>query len=111
MNEKTAGLGVNEETAGLGVNEETVGLGVNEKKDQSITAEQENQLFISTPFSLVRTLFYRTGLHFGIRGGQEQHRKLSIANCSTHTDMHGNQYLQYTECVTKCNQGGLNIGK
>lgn len=88
------------------------GVGMTVSKANAITKEQENLLWekgilgIHNGTSLLRTVFYLIGVHFGIRGGQE-HRLLTKRNFSFHFDLDGKEYIQYTECQTKTNQGGI----
>ena len=90
----------------------TAGIGMDTRKALAISKEQECRLFElgilgnTTPLSLVRSVFYMIGLHFGIRGGKE-HRNLNINNFTILHDLGGKEYIQYTERVSKTNQGGL----
>ena len=90
------------------------GLGIESRQAQVITAEQEEQLWNKgvlgehSPCTLRDTLLWTIGLYFGLRGGQE-HRNLRFHNSqiTIKYDEHNRQYLQYTEDVSKTNQGGL----
>ena len=90
------------------------GLGVERKQAQVISADQDEVLWKSgvlsdhSPKTLRDTLLWTLGLYFGLRGGQE-HRNLRFDNSqlAVKVDEHGRRYLQYTEDISKTNQGGL----
>ena len=61
-----------------------------------------------TPEQLVDTLLYLNSVHFALRAAEE-HKSLKM-NCQFKVEFDpevGLKYLQYTECMSKCNQGGL----
>lgn len=90
------------------------GLGVEVAQANFISEEQENYLWEhgflgSSGASLLRdTLVYVFGIQFALRAGQE-HRNLRSKNSqlSLQVDEFGSEYLQYTEDVSKTNNGGL----
>ena len=60
------------------------------------------------PKQLLRTIFYLTGLHFALRGGE--HRQLRVgplAQIVVKTGTDGEDYLEYHQDHSKNNQGGL----
>lgn len=91
----------------------------NHAKRQSaaiITVEQENEMWDSgvlgedNPKQFSQTLLYLIGMHFALRAGQE-HRNLRVG-CNSQfklkqDDTSSQWYLEYTEDVSKTQQGGL----
>lgn len=67
---------------------------------------ESNQLGKATPSSLINTLWFLNTLHFGIRGGAEEHRQIRWGDIvlkrdpSTHEE-----YLEYYERTTKTRTG------
>ncbi|KAK6173752.1 hypothetical protein SNE40_017154 [Patella caerulea] len=91
------------------------GIGLDKKRADIISVENEDILWkkgilgSDTPKQLLDTIFYLIGLNFALRAGKE-HRNLRYgqnSQLSLHTSESGDQYLQYTEFVSKTNQGGL----
>lgn len=88
------------------------GLGMKAKAAAEISYNQEETLWNKNvlgkddPKSLQRAVFFVIGVQFGIRGGRE-HRNLTIDNFRFLTDGDGHEYLEYQECITKTNQGGI----
>ena len=85
------------------------------EKAEPLTAKDEDRLWCDgilgdkNPEQLVDTLLYLIGVHFGLRAAEE-HKSLKV-NCQFHVDYDhdvGLKYIEYTECTSKCNQGGLN---
>ena len=62
-----------------------------------------------TPEKLVNTLLYLNGVHFALRAAEE-HKSLCVGlQFKVHYDSAvGLKFLEYTECTSKCNQGGIN---
>ena len=89
-----------------------MGIGLQKRVVDIITDEQENFLWqngfldVSTPLSLFRAMFWTTGVNFGLRGGEE-HRQLTFENFTLKTDEDSNEYLHYTETVSKTYKVGL----
>lgn len=90
------------------------GIGVDVNQANLITQEQE--LFVgkhgflgSENAALLRdTLVWVLGVQFALRAGQE-HRNLTLRNSqlSLQCDELGREFLQYTEDISKTNNGGL----
>ena len=81
------------------------------KSSEPITVDDEKQLWThvlgsDTPEKLQQTLFYLNGVHFALRGGDEQ-CYLTISQFEL-TERSGKQCLVHRERVSKNNQGGLN---
>lgn len=82
------------------------------KQAREITVEEENTMWdlgvlgTDTPQKLLHTLFYSIGLNFALRGGEE-HRQLRPSQLLIVKSSDGKRYLEYTESVSKANQGGL----
>lgn len=81
-----------------------------------ITIQQEETMWQSglvgedNPKQFSRTLLYLIGMHFALRAGAE-HRNLRVGEDAQiklrHDDSNGLYYLEYSEDVSKTNQGGL----
>ncbi|KAK3097037.1 hypothetical protein FSP39_005788 [Pinctada imbricata] len=71
--------------------------------DQDIDKLYEcNHLGKSTPTSLMNTLWFLNTLHFGIRGGSEEHRRICWGDVKLQHDPEKNlDYLEYHERITK----------
>lgn len=90
------------------------GIGVDVNQENLITQEQENYLWEhgflgSENAELLRdTLVWVLGIQFALRAGQE-HRNLTLRNSqlSLQCDELGREFLQYTEDISKTNNGGL----
>ena len=90
------------------------GIGVHVNQANLITQEQENYLWEhgflgSENAELLRdTLVWVLGVNFALRAGQE-HRNLRLRNSqlSLQYDELGREFLQYTEDISKTNNGGL----
>ena len=90
------------------------GIGVDVNQANLITQEQENYLWEhgflgSENAELLRdTLVWVLGVNFALRAGQE-HRNLRLRNSqlSLQYDELGREFLQYTEDISKTNNGGL----
>ncbi|KAJ8311334.1 hypothetical protein KUTeg_010689 [Tegillarca granosa] len=64
------------------------------------------QLGTSTPTSLINTLWYLNNLHFGIRGGSEEHRQICWGDIQLKRDPDtGDEYLEYYERTTETRTG------
>ncbi|KAK6175979.1 hypothetical protein SNE40_014351 [Patella caerulea] len=98
-----------------------MGLGIsNRQSAEIITLEEEENLWkrgvlgSDTPAVLLDTIFYLTGLHFSLRGGQE-HRSLRLFDnpqiTGPHMDSNEKRFLLYKEEVSKTNSGGLKSRK
>ena len=62
----------------------------------------------STPEKLVDTILYLNGMHFALRAAEEHKSlKVNLQFKVGYEDSIGLKYLKYTECTSKCNQGGL----
>ena len=89
-----------------------MGVGLQKRVVDIITDEQENFLWqngflgVSTPLSLFRAMFWTIRVNFGLRG-REEHRQLTFENFTLKTDEDSNEYLLYTETVSKTYKGGL----
>ena len=90
------------------------GIGVDVNQANLITQEQENYLWErgflgSENAELLRdTLVWVLGVNFALRAGQE-HRNLRLINSqlSLQCDELGREFLQYTEDISKTNNGEL----
>ena len=90
------------------------GIGEDVNQANLITQEQENYLWEhgfpgSENAELLRdTLVWVLGVNFALRAGQE-HRNLRLRNSqlSLQCDEFGREFLQYTEDISKKNNGGL----
>lgn len=81
-----------------------------------ITVDQENAMWESgvlgedNPKQFSKTLLYLVGMHFALRAGAE-HRNLRVGVDSQiklkHDDTSDVWFLEYTEDISKTNQGGL----
>ena len=86
-------------------------FGSNIKKTEVISEGDENKLWnlkllwSFNPRVLVNILVFLKGKNVGLRGGVE-HRNLKHSNISFGTE-NGTEYIQYTEDMSKTNQGGL----
>ena len=89
------------------------GFGNTIRQAEAFTAEQEDRFWKMkllgdhNPKVLLRTLLYLNGKHFALRSGNE-HRSLRYQN--SQIKLHEKdevEYLEYTEDVSKTNQGGL----
>ena len=83
-------------------------------KAEPISVSEEEKLWESgvlgddTPEKLIDTLLYLNGVHFGLRAGDEHKSlKMNLQFKLGYDDTVGLKYLEYTECTSKCNQGGL----
>ena len=87
------------------------GIGLQKRQAQIITPEEEELLWetktlgIESPEKLLDTLFYLIGLNFALRGGEE-HRQLR-GGPNSQLRLLDVDTLQYTQDVSKSNQGGL----
>lgn len=83
------------------------------KKADVIGVQEENALWEKTilgdhcPQSLVDTLVYYIGPYFAIRGGEHRNLKYKPSQLVLFEPADGVPYLQFTESVSKTNQGGL----
>lgn len=86
------------------------GAGISKSPADYITLEEEEllwsggQLGDGNPVQLSNTLFYLNGLHFGLRGGEEQ-SLLSIKQFTVE-EANGKKLLRYQEMSTKTYSGG-----
>ena len=90
------------------------GKGKVPNRSRSLTEDEENilweygQLGLSTPRSLVQTVWYNNCLHFGMRG-REEHYNLKIEHFHIEFDNAGRKNVRYTEGLTKTRNAGLNF--
>ena len=90
------------------------GLGAKLKKAEPLTNDDEDVLWQKgalgdhTPQCLLDTLIFYIGMNFALRSGDE-HRRLRFHPCQIEAqqDENGQQYLLYTEDVSKNHRGGL----
>ena len=90
------------------------GLGTKVKKAEPLTNDNEDVLWQKgvlgdhTPQCLLDTLIFYIGMNFALRSGDE-HRRLRFHPCQIEAkqDENGQQYLLYTEDVSKNHRGGL----
>jgi len=82
------------------------------KRADAISDDEISKLFEkgclgpSTPKSLVNTMWYNNTLHFGMRGGGEEHRTLKWGDITLQLDEELNtEYLEYNERQTKTRTG------
>ena len=65
-----------------------------------------NQLGTATPTSVINTVWYINPLHFGVRGGSEEHRQICWGDIQLKRDLEMNRdYLEYHERKTKIRSG------
>ena len=85
------------------------------EKAQPISVNEEDIMWEKgilgdeSPEKLVDTMLYLIGVHFALRAAEE-HKSLKI-DCQfkvLYDEEVGLKYLDYKECTSKCNQGGLN---
>lgn len=87
------------------------GCGINKKSAGFISLDEEEllwtqgQLGSDNPTQLRNTLFYLNGLHFGLRGGEEQ-AMLSIKQFRVE-EINGKKSLRYVDMATKTFGGGM----
>ena len=84
------------------------GKGKLPKRADAITDEEINTLYekgclgADTPSSLLNTMWFLNTLHFGIRGGGEEHRSLCWGDLSLKCDTNIKlEYVEYSERQTK----------
>lgn len=65
---------------------------------------EKGQLGMSTPDSILQTLWFFNTVHFGLRSVQE-HRDMFWGDIALHCDEHGHDYLSFTERQTKTRTG------
>ena len=90
------------------------GLGAKVKKAEPLTNDDEDVLWQKgalgdhTPQCLLDTLIFYIGMNFALRSGDE-HRRLRFHPCQIEAkqDENGQQYLLYTEDVSKNHRGRL----
>jgi hypothetical protein len=93
-----------------------MGIGTTVKQAEVISDELEERLWNEralgddTPEKLLDTLVFLFGLHFALRSGIE-HRNLRPDMVVLYEPENATPYLQYTECGSKNNPGGLNERK
>ena len=88
------------------------------RQAEVITHDEEEKMWMldvlgsDTPEKLIHTLFFLNGLHFALRSGQE-HRSLKVSQLKIIPPTPDCQYysLEYVECVSKTNNGGLKSAK
>ena len=89
------------------------GIGATRNSAQVISTQDEELFWdkgclgISSPVVLQRTVFFYVGLHFVLRGVQEQHELVPqqfVRNPSDRTIYSADVYYQYTEFISKNNQ-------
>lgn len=87
------------------------GASLQKKAADYISLEEEEILWSKgalggdSPIQLVNTLFYLNGMHFALRGGEEQ-SQLSIKQFTIET-YNGKKCLRFRDVVTKTFSGGL----
>jgi hypothetical protein len=88
------------------------GKGSRPNKADPLTDEEIQQLYasdqlgIKTPQSLINTMWYLNTLHFGIRGGCEEHRNICWGDIVLKNDPISKfDYLEYHERTTKTRTG------
>ena len=88
------------------------GKGSKPNKADPLTDEEINHLYecnelgIKTPSSLINTLWFLNTLHFGIRGGSEEHRNIHWGDIQLkHDPANRTDYLEYHERATKTRTG------
>ena len=83
-------------------------------KAEPITINEEEALWNAgvlgddNPEKLVNTVLYLNGVHFALRAADEHKSlKMGLQFKVGYDDSVGLKYLEYTECTSKCNQGGI----
>ena len=66
---------------------------------------ESQQLGLSTPSSLLNTLWFNNCTHFGLRGGKQEHRGLCWGDVTLKHDSDGREYLELRERQTKTRTG------
>ena len=81
---------------------------------RSLTGAEENilwesgQLNCNSSRSLIQTVWWNNGLHFGMRG-REEHQSLKMEQFRLEIDENGSRYISYTERLSKTRNKGLNF--
>ena len=87
------------------------GLGNRAKKAEALTSEEVDMLYLhgqlglSSPGSLLNTLWFNNCVYFGLRGGKEEHRRIRWGDISLHCDSSGAEYLEFSERQSKTRTG------
>ena len=88
------------------------GHGNKPKTADRVTDTEINELFecqelgMSTPNSILNTLWFYNTLLFGMRGGAQEHRSLKWVDVNLGYDQTaGKEYLEYNERLTKSRTG------
>ena len=88
------------------------GLGNRPKAADPISDADVNTLYEKgifggdTPMSLINTLWFNHTVHFGIRGGGEEHRRLCVGDLTLAFDSELNkEFIEYNERQTKTRTG------
>ena len=87
------------------------GKGNRENKAEALTDEELDELYtkgqlgLSSPGSLLNTVWFYNCVYFGMRGGKEEHRKLSWGDVTLERDSSGVEYIQFRERLTKTRTG------
>ena len=88
------------------------GMGKRPNASQPLTLDDEELLWkigklgVTSPTSLLHTMWYLNIQHFGLRGVQE-HTTMSMDNFIRKIDDEGTVYIEFLEDPTKCRGGGL----
>lgn len=86
------------------------GLGNQPNKAEPITDQEIEKLWeskqfgLSTPDSIINTLWFYSTVHFGLRGSNE-HRDMCWGDITLGTDIQGQEYLEFSERQTKTRTG------
>ncbi|XP_078361597.1 uncharacterized protein KIAA1958-like [Oculina patagonica] len=90
------------------------GKGKRPNRAKSLTTEEEEilwqngQLGSETPRALSNTMWWLLTQHFGLRGRQEHHQ-MKVKDFCLQKDDGGNEFLTFSEGLTKTRQGGLSV--
>ena len=81
---------------------------------KSVSGAEENILWESWQLgcnysrSIIQTVWWNNGLHFGMRG-REEHQSLKMEQFRLEIDENGSRYISYTERLSKTRNKGLNF--
>ena len=87
------------------------GKGNRTNKAEALTDEEvaklyeTGQLGLSSPGSLLNSLWFYNCVYFGLRGGKEEHRRVTWGDITLKVDNSGQEFIEYNERQTKTRTG------